>query len=503
MCLGKTQLEFLSAEDAVEYLQSIWDEEEELAEEENISLNIIPPPADAASDREDVDDDAIMIPECSVDKPTEIAGTVKIMLRREDDDAETNNESLTPPKWKKIKGQCPQYSKTPEAMSPVGMQKIKQNLGGKSVPDIFLSMCNDILDKILEQTLLYSQQQNNHTFSFSKEELLKFVGILLFSGYHTLPREKMYWDRAHDCNVEIVADCMSRNRFQEVKKYLHFNDNNNIDMGDKYYKVRPLYDLANKSLMKYGVFCEKLTIDERMVKYYGRHSLKMFIKGKPVKFGYKLWMLCSHNGYPFQILPYQGQKEKNNEPLSTRVVETLTSVVEHPNQHAVYMDNFFSSYNLAVRMKNKGFFMTGTVRENRVAKCPLELSTNMKKKDRGTIDKCYDTKNEIGIVRWNDNKVVTVVTNFESLDPKNEVQRRNKGSRISVPIPECIKSYNKFKNGVDLFDALMSVYRIRIRGKKWYFSLFTNILDTMVVASWKLYKFAELGTHDLLTFRRE
>lgn len=98
MCLGKTQLEFLSAEDAVEYLQSIWDEEEELAEEENISLNIIPPPADAASDREDVDDDAIMIPECSVDKPTEIAGTVKIMLRREDDDAETNNESLTPPK---------------------------------------------------------------------------------------------------------------------------------------------------------------------------------------------------------------------------------------------------------------------------------------------------------------------------------------------------------------------------------------------------------------------
>lgn len=494
----------MSPEDAVEYLHSIWDEQEDfdLDDVDNVSLAIIPPPPDAASDCEDVDDDVMMVP--TTDKPTDVAGTVEIMLPREDDASACNKESsLIPPHWKKVKGHCPQYSKTPEAMSANGVQEIKQSLGGKTVSDIFFSMTNDILDKILEQTLLYSQQQNHHSFMFSKDELLKFIGILLISGYHTLPRERMYWDRAPDCNVEIVAECMSRNRFQEIKKNLHFNDNNSIDSEDKYYKVRPLYELANSSLMKYGVFCEKLTIDERMVKYYGRHSLKMYIKGKPVKFGYKLWMLCGHNGYPFQILPYQGKKEKDNEPLSTRVVERLTSVIEHPNQHAVYMDNFFSSYGLAVRMKKKGFFMTGTVRENRIGKCPLELSSSMKKKDRGTSDKCFDTNNEIGIVRWNDNKVVTVVTNFESLDAKNEVQRRTKGSRTNVPIPECIKSYNKYKNGVDLFDSLMAVYGIQIRGKKWYFALFTNILDTMVLASWKLYTTAELGTYDFLTFRRE
>lgn len=81
---------------------------------------------------------------------------------------------------------------------------------------------------------------------------MKFVGILLFSGYHTLPRELMYWDRSPDCSVEIVADCMSRNRFQDIKKN-HFNDNSSIDKEDRYYKVRRLYDLANESLKKYGV----------------------------------------------------------------------------------------------------------------------------------------------------------------------------------------------------------------------------------------------------------
>ena len=105
----------------------------------------------------------------------------------------------------KIKSQCPQYSQTPETMSHNGVKDIKQALGRKSVSDIFISMTNYILDKILEQSLLYSRQQNQHTFMFSKEELLKFIGILLISGYHTLPRERIYWNRAPECNVEIVA----------------------------------------------------------------------------------------------------------------------------------------------------------------------------------------------------------------------------------------------------------------------------------------------------------
>lgn len=33
-----------------------------------------------------------------------------------------------------------------------------------------------------------------------------------------------------------------------------------------------------------------------MVKYYGGHPAKQFIRVKPIQFGYKDWILCSSNG---------------------------------------------------------------------------------------------------------------------------------------------------------------------------------------------------------------
>ena len=49
---------------------------------------------------------------------------------------------------------------------------------------------------------------------------------------------------------------------------------------------------------QYDVLHDLLSIDESMMPYYGSHSCKMFIKGKPIRFGYKLWCLCESDGYP-------------------------------------------------------------------------------------------------------------------------------------------------------------------------------------------------------------
>jgi hypothetical protein len=45
---------------------------------------------------------------------------------------------------------------------------------------------------VAEQTILYAQQKNNHEFLVSIEEIKNFTGILLLSGYHKLPRQKLY-----------------------------------------------------------------------------------------------------------------------------------------------------------------------------------------------------------------------------------------------------------------------------------------------------------------------
>ncbi len=375
-----------------------------------------------------------------------------------------------------------------------------------------------MITKAVEESNKYAGQKNNHDFCLSIDEFKQFLGIIFYSGYHILPREKMYWENAPDTGTTLVSQTMSRKRYFDIKRYLHFNDNTAID-SDRYYKVRPIYKLLNESLQQFGVFSEYLSIDERMVRYFGRHGCKMYMKGKPVKFGYKLWILSSYDGYPFYIIPYQGAEKqmatceqdsgsnnktrKEKKLLSQTVVENLLSIIETPSKHKIYMDNFFSSYDLFVQLRNKEFFATGTVRENRMGKCPLKPSKTLGKMDRGTSDRKFDTKNEIAVVRWNDNRVVSLITNFEDTRCFSKVERRMKGGKQKVDIPSCVVSYNKYKNGVDLFDNHVETYFSSIQGKKWYWSLFINAFETALIAAWKLStKFAPDQALELLEFRR-
>ena len=58
--------------------------------------------------------------------------------------------------------------------------------------------------------------------------------------------------------------------------------------------------------------------------------------------------------------------------------------------------------------------------------------------------------------------------------------------------------------GVDLLDRLLGLYRPSIRAKKWWWPLFSNIVNLSVIAAWRFYGNlhpGELKTH--LQFRRE
>ena len=102
---------------------------------------------------------------------------------------------------------------------------------------------------------------------------------------------------------------MSRTRFQHIKSYLHATDNQNIAETNMA-KVEPLYQLLNEKFQRYGIFHENLSINESMVPYFGRHSCKQFIRGKPIRFDYKIWMLASNTGVPYHVAVYQGREDR-------------------------------------------------------------------------------------------------------------------------------------------------------------------------------------------------
>ena len=71
------------------------------------------------------------------------------------------------------------------------------------------------------------------------------------------------------------------------------------------------------------------------------HLCKMFMKGKPVLFGFRAWCMCSSEGYLFQFLPYTGRDENVDADLGlgTSVVMNLLRVVQNPEQRAIYFDS--------------------------------------------------------------------------------------------------------------------------------------------------------------------
>ncbi|RZB70355.1 DDE Tnp 1 7 domain containing protein [Asbolus verrucosus] len=154
-------------------------------------------------------------------------------------------------------------------------------------------------------------------------------------------------------------------------------------------------------------------------------------------------------------------------------------------------------------LEEKGFFATGTVRENRTAKCPIEDNKAISKKERGSYSCAFDPNLEVLVVRWNDNSVVTVMTNMCEVLPVAQAKpyTRKEHKEVLMPQPRVIYDYNKYMGGVDLHDNGIANYRIAIRGKKWWWPLFTNVIYSMIENAWKIYNIANETQISQLEFR--
>ncbi|CAG4962968.1 unnamed protein product [Parnassius apollo] len=163
---------------------------------------------------------------------------------------------------------------------------------------------NNVIESLVRYTNLYAGQRNK-VGKVTVSEMKCFLGILLYSGYVVVPRRFMYWETSTDADFRIVHNAMSRDRFTFIMSNLHCCDNTVLaDSPDKFAKLRPLFDELNKIFTEMAPLEENYSIDEAMVRYYGRHSCKQFIRGKPIRWGYKLWVGATRLGYVIWFDPY-------------------------------------------------------------------------------------------------------------------------------------------------------------------------------------------------------
>lgn len=369
----------------------------------------------------------------------------------------------------------------------------------------------EVVSLIRDMTNKYASEKGDPA-GYTLEDIKCFLAILLVSGYNQVPRVKMYWETKDDVMNQAISQAMPRNKFLNIMRCLHVCDNADLDKNTKFAKVVPLWNMMNKRFLKYFVGDANLCIDESMIPYYGRHSAKQHIHGKPIRFGYKAWCLCTRLGYLIQAIPYEGASTTNKYPDigvgGSVVIELAEKLPARTDGYNFFFDNFFTSVTLLQVLKQMGSTGTGTVRANRVCKAPLTDVKAMKKKPRGSYEQLTEAKTNVTLVRYNDNSVCTVASTFSGVEPIGKVRRYSAAEKkhITVPQPSCVVMYNQYMGGVDRLDENISKLRVGIRGKKWYWQLLAFPLNVSVNNAWLLYRMTTFGKEkplDHLAFTRE
>ena len=121
-------------------------------------------------------------------------------------------------------------------------------------------------------------------------------------------------------------------------KCLHFKDNDTLDKNDKYSKIRPLLDYLQDKFLEHFVPSQKISHDEVMIEYFGRHDCKQAIRDKPIRFGYKAWSQNTPNGYLIAFDVYQGKIYQGEEEMEQKLGKAPATVMHLLSKYENTMD---------------------------------------------------------------------------------------------------------------------------------------------------------------------
>nr|XP_023030081.1 piggyBac transposable element-derived protein 2-like [Leptinotarsa decemlineata] len=219
---------------------------------DEVHIVIIPPNDDPQTDDEEIDDDNIQGVQTRL--PRDVASEVELHYLGDDqEELEFDDEGWNIPlshvrqKILDDKTQAESFNVSePEWTNDVidigilettgyidHIEVVKSELSNMTPDEVFERLWDkSVWNLLVRETNTYSTQKNDHEFFVSETDMKIFIGILLLSGYHRLPHERLYWCVDDDVRVSFVANVISRNRFQEIKKYIHLSNNNNLDKND-------------------------------------------------------------------------------------------------------------------------------------------------------------------------------------------------------------------------------------------------------------------------------
>lgn len=329
----------------------------------------------------------------------------------------------------------------------------------------------------------------------SPNEMKKYVALQIAMGICSKPEIAEYWDKFWLTNVRF-GKVMSRNRFELLSSFIHFNDNSSqIPRGqpgyDPLHKVRPLLDITDPLYLAAYAPKRELAIDESMIKFKGRIFFRQYLPAKPTKWGIKQFALCeSDSGYALRFLLYTGKTTFEVDRAMGLADQVVTKLVEgfENKGHRLYTDNFYTSPLLCKKLESEQIGLCGTVKPNRKF-FPKDLQPASLKLVKGDDPVFMRSDNTIACA-WHDTKRVhflSTIHNNLTLDKRLRSKQSEDGYR-NVEKPVMAEDYNKYMNGVDKLDQLLGTYAYPHKCAKWYHTIYHRIREVAIVNGYILYK---------------
>jgi len=385
----------------------------------------------------------------------------------DDDDEPATPETLSQVQWT----WCDGRHFTPKPLPPFdnSLSGFKfGNITPSTELDYFFRMFStDVLDLCVTQSNGHYHRQP-HTSAraqnfkpITHSDFLKVIAAKIIMGIDYKPEIKHYWSKEEILGGSIIPTFISYNRFCEITQFLHF-DEPQPDNSDRIAKIRNLWEMIFNNFKGLIVPFENLCLDESLILFKGRLYWRQYNPKKAAKFGIKTFSLVdSKTGFILDSRIFSGksdQRESNMGNFGHGGSMVLDFLRPHFfKSHTVFVDNFFSSPNLAFQLLQKGTKICGTVRKNRKNMPPLA-----KKLTKGEIN--IFSSHGILVESVHDKRIVNIISTYT---PHRMVSVTSKNTKAIKTKTQTIKDYNTQARGVDVADMMLQPYSILRKTYKW------------------------------------
>ena len=386
-----------------------------------------------------------------------------------------------------------------------------QNVNDNSPLGLFSQFFDDLnLDKIVEATNRYAERSHLCTScsgqSLDRDELRRYLGVPILLGINRTRNYAMAWNKKTSQYLPNLTNLMTRHRYEAISSFIHLvtPEEEAANSTDPLEKILPLYQHIEKKCLDLHQPLQELSIDERMVKSKARSFFRQYIRNKPQKWGFKLWVVADPTGYTVDFDIYCGARRttsSSGKGLAYDVVVELLKPFLFQG-YLLFCDNFYSSPQLFEDLLQSGIFATGTLKVGRQGVPPevkqLKAVLESQKVPRGTGYYYQQPSSPLIYCCWKDSKTVTVASTSYQCHSRDTIQRRladpntNRPTQVDIPIPEAIHQYNKYMGGVDKSDQYLSYHPVHRQTPCYWKTLFFHFIDIAVNNAFILHNWSRM-----------